>query len=308
MVSIERVFNGIWRARRPRSVVQRLVIYWTTITIGPLLIGASLSLTSWLVTQSMHSVSAVRGVQEMVLKGLPILLNGAAFGLLYLMIPNRRVLIKDAFVGGMTAAVGFEVMKRGFGVYVLLFPTYDLIYGTFATIPIFLLWMYLSWLVVLFGAVVVASLPQWRLGARGSEAGSGGPLFRALQLIELLEQARSQSQTPTVAQLASRSGIVEEEVEQLLETMNGPGWTRRVEPAGWVLARDLATLRLRDVYRLFAVRADLAPAGETPIVRAASDLLLQLEERLDVPLDTLLVERALSGAAPSSSPPLRVES
>ena len=159
LVNIERVFNGIWRARRPRSIVQRMVIYWTTITVGPLLIGASLSLTSWLVTQSILSVSAVRGAQELLLKMVPVLLNGAAFALLYLMIPNRRVFIKDALVGGVTAAVGFEVMKRGFGVYVLLFPTYDLIYGTFATIPIFLLWIYLSWLIILFGAVVVAKVP-----------------------------------------------------------------------------------------------------------------------------------------------------
>lgn len=307
MVSIERVFNGIWRARRSRSVVQRLVIYWTTITVGPLLIGASLSLTSWLVTQSMLSVSAVRGVQEVLLKLVPVVLNGAAFALLYLMIPNRRVLIKDALVGGMTAAIGFELMKRGFGVYVLLFPTYDLIYGTFATIPIFLLWIYLSWLVVLFGAVVVASLPHWRLGARRSQVGDGGALFRALQLIDLLQEARKQSQAPTVPQLVVLSDIAEEEVEQLLETMNGPGWIRRVEPAGWVLARDLATLRLRDVYRLFAVRANEQQAGDSTLVRAASDLLAELERSLDVPLDTLL-ERGplLSDEERSTSLPLRV--
>ena len=306
MVSIERVFNGIWRARRPRSIVHRLVIYWTTITVGPLLIGASLSLTSWLVTQSMLSVSAVRGVQELLLKVLPVVLNGAAFALLYLMIPNRRVLVKDALVGGMTAALGFELMKRGFGVYVVLFPSYDLIYGTFATIPIFLLWIYLSWLVVLLGAVVVASLPLWRLGARRGQLGDGSALFRALDLIDSLHLARKQSQTPTVPQLVARTGIAEEEVEQLLETMHGPGWIRRVEPAGWVLARDLATLRLREVYRLFAVRAHTHQPGDGVLVRAASDLLLELEQALDVPLDRLLATTdELSGAERSPSLPRR---
>jgi membrane protein len=304
MVDIERVFNGIWRARRSRSVVQRLVMYWTTITVGPLLIGASLSLTSWLVTQSMQSVSGVRGAQELLLKLLPIVLNGAAFALLYVMIPNRRVLIKDALVGGMTAALGFELMKRGFGVYVMLFPTYDLIYGTFATIPIFLLWIYLSWLVVLVGAVVVAVLPHWRMGARRPILGDGGALYRALRLIELLHEAHLQSQTPTVPQLVGRSGISEEEVEQLLETMNAPGWARRVEPSGWVLARDLQTLRLVELYRLLGVRSYQAQATDGDLVRAAAGLLLQVERELDVPLGALAGGRdPANDAEPSLSQP-----
>jgi membrane protein len=307
LVNIERVFNGIWRARRPRSVVQRLLMYWTTITVGPLLIGASLSLTSWLVTQSMQSVSAVRGVQELLLKLLPVMLNGAAFALLYVMIPNRRVLIKDALVGGMTAALGFELMKRGFGVYVIMFPTYDLIYGTFASIPIFLLWIYLSWLVVLLGAVVVAVLPHWRLGARRSVYGDGGALYRALRLIELLDHARLQSQTPTVPQLVTRSGIPEEEVEQLLETMNGASIARRVEPAGWVLVRDLQALRLVDLYRLLGVRSYEAQSTDGDLVRAAGGLLAQVEEKLDVPLAALSgASDSASDAAPSLSHPVRV--
>ena len=311
LVNIERVFNGIWRARRPRSLVQRLVIYWTTITIGPLLIGASLSLTSWLVTQSILSVSAVKGAQELVLKLAPVLLNGAAFALLYRMIPNRRVLIKDALAGGMTAAVGFEVMKRGFGVYVLLFPTYDLIYGAFAAIPLFLLWIYLSWLVILLGAVVVAVLPQWRFNARRPQLGDGGTLYRALRLVERLSEARKEAQAPTIPQLVQASGIAEEEVERLLETMSVPGWTRRIGPAGWVLARDLDTLTLRDLYRLFGVRPYGREPGDGTLVQAAGRLLMGVEEGLDVPLGRLLPARdngsgdstlTATGRPPSLSP------
>jgi membrane protein len=184
----------------------------------------------------------------------------------------------------------------------MLFPTYDLIYGTFATIPIFLLWLYLSWLIVLLGAVVVAVLPHWRLGARRPLFGDGGALYRALRLIELLHAARMQSQTPTVPELVVRSGIPEEEVEQLLETMNGPGWARRVEPAGWVLARDLQTLRLVDLYRLLGVRRYEAQLADGALVRAAGVLLSQVEEQLDVPLDALA---ASSGDPTSGAEPLR---
>ncbi|MCC7080696.1 MAG: YihY family inner membrane protein [Burkholderiales bacterium] len=301
MVSIERVFNGIWHARRSRSVMQRLLMYWATITVGPLLIGASLSLTSWLVTQSMQSVGG--GAQELLLKLLPFLLNGTAFALLYVMIPNRRVAAKDALVGGITAALGFELMKRGFGLYVILFPTYDLIYGAFAAIPIFLLWIYLSWLIVLLGAVVVAVLPYWRLGARRPAFADSAALYRALRLIELLHQARMQSQTPTVAELVGHSGIPEDDVEQLLETMTAPGWVRRVEPAGWVLVRDLQTLSLAALYRLLGVRRYQPQTTDGALVRGAGELLARVEQELDVSLRTLSGAIDTAGAN-DAEPPL----
>jgi membrane protein len=305
MASIEQVFNLVWRAPRPRSLVQRLVIYWTIITIGPLLIGASLSLTSWLFAQPViagPSVSSVSSAQQALLKFLPGLLNAAAFALLYLMIPNRKVLVKDALVGGIIAAVGFELMKRGFGLYLQLFPTYDLIYGTFAIIPIFLLWLYLSWLLVLAGAVAVAVLPQWRLEARRGRADDAAALYRALRLIELLQRARSGARAPTVADLVTRSGIAEEDVEQLLEAMHAPGWVRRVEPAGWVLAADLSALTLRAVYRLFAVQAYAEERADGALLRAAGRLLCEVESALDVPLERLLARDGAEPWEPPSQP------
>lgn len=290
MVSIERVFNAIWRARRPRSVVQRLVVYWTTITIGPLLIGASLSITSWLVTQSMWTLGGTQSARELLLKIVPVFLNGAAFALLYVTIPNRRVRIKDAVVGGMAAAVAFESMKRGFGLYVQLFPTYSLIYGTFATIPIFLLWIYLSWLVVLFGAVVVAVLPHWRLGIGYTAVHGDTLLFRALRLIEQLHGARHGAHTPNAAWLALRCGMPEETVELVLEAMERAGWVRRVDPSGWVLVRGLDALRLAQIYRAFAVDPAALDPADGPLVQAAKRLLLESIKALDVPLDTLLHE------------------
>ena len=302
MASIEQVFNLIWRAPRPRTLVQRLVIYWTIITIGPLLIGGSLSLTSWLLAQPVAAVASVSSAQQALLRFLPVLLNAAAFGLLYLMIPNRKVLVKDALVGGVIAAVGFELMKRGFGLYLQLFPTYDLIYGTFSIIPIFLLWLYLSWLLVLIGAVTVAVLPQWRLGARRGRAEDASALYRALRLIELLHAARKQAEAPSMAQLVGRSGIAEDDVEQLLEAMHAPGWTRRVEPGGWVLAADLSALRLRDVYRLFAVQAYVEERADGELVRAAGRLLCALDHSLDVPLEALLARDAAESWATPSQP------
>lgn len=288
LVSIERVFNGIWRARRPRSLVQRLVIYWTAITVGPLLIGASLSLTSWLVAQSVPPIGSAQHLREMLLRIVPVILNGTAFGLLYLTVPHRRIRVKDAFVGGVAAALMFELMKRGFALYVQLFPTYDLIYGTFATVPIFLLWLYLSWCVVLLGAVMVAVLPQWRLGEERAGARGDTAFFRALALIEALDAARRRSATSTAAELALSTGMLEDAADTLLDAMEGRGWVRSVETGGWVLAADLGVLSLADVYRLFTFDPASQRAGGGPLVSGAQRLVGRMLGDLDTPLQALL--------------------
>ncbi|MGZ5148618.1 MAG: YihY family inner membrane protein, partial [Burkholderiales bacterium] len=157
LLTIDRAFNDIWRVKRPRPVVQRVFVYWTLITVGPVLIGASLTLTSWLVGQAVGFVRGVPGAGVVLLSIVPVVLTSLAFSLLYIAMPNRRIALRDAVLGGVLAGVAFEVMKRSFAFYVAQFPTYTLVYGAFATLPVFLLWIYLSWLVVIFGAVVVAS-------------------------------------------------------------------------------------------------------------------------------------------------------
>lgn len=300
LVSIERVFNGIWRARRPRSLVQRLVIYWTAITVGPLLIGASLSMTSWLLAQSVQSVGSAQHLQEVLLRVVPVILNGAAFGLLYLTVPNRRVRARDAFVGGVAAALMFEVMKRGFALYVQLFPTYDLIYGTFATVPIFLLWMYLSWCVVLLGAVVVAVLPQWRLGEERAGPRGDTAFYRALRLIEGLDAARFRSVNPTAGELAVSAGILEDAADTLLDAMEEKGWVRRVESGGWILAADLGVVTLADVYRRFTFDPASQREGGGLLVSGAQRLVGRALGDLDTPLQALLEgSRPATGRSPS---------
>lgn len=287
LVSIEKVFNGIWRARRPRSVVQRLVIYWTAITIGPLLIGASLSMTSWIVAQSVQSVSSAKGVEEALLRLVPVMLNGAAFGLLYLTVPNRRVRVQDAFVGGIVAAVLFEFMKRGFALYVELFPTYDLIYGTFATVPIFLLWLYLSWCVVLLGAVVVAVLPQWRLGQDTVAPRGAAAFFWALQLIEALDAAGQRGATPSIRELAASVAMLDDRADALLDVMEQRGWVRQYGN-GWGLAVGLEILTLADVFRAFAFDPSLPNGADERLGAAAHQLVSRAVAGLEQPLRSLM--------------------
>ncbi|MEK7834926.1 MAG: YihY family inner membrane protein [Pseudomonadota bacterium] len=162
LFTIEGEFNVIWRVTRPRPLVRRVLVYSTVLTIGPLLVGASLSVTSYLITLSLGLVEEVPGVRSALLRFVPLVLTSTAFALLYFTLPKCPVLKLDAATGGIAAGAGFEVMKHGFGFYVTQFPTYTVVYGAFAAVPIFLLWIYLSWLIVIGGAVLVAALPEWR--------------------------------------------------------------------------------------------------------------------------------------------------
>ena len=305
MSTIERVFNLIWRVNRPRPVMQRLVIYWAALTVGPILVGASLSLTSWLVTQSITMTTDVKELQTFLLKTVPVVLNIAAFALLYLLIPNRRVAFKDAFIGGAAAALAFELMKRSFGLYVQLFPTYALIYGAFATVPIFLLWIYLSWIVILFGAVVVAVLPHWRMGTLQPSAQPGEPFYSALRLIERLFREQAAGRVPSTLSLAMSCVIADEQTERLLERMLHEGWVRRVESGGWILARDLSTLTLLDVYRVFVLHDSPLADAASGLANAASRLLRSGDERLAVSIRSLI--DSVEGAA-QPEPPSRRDS
>ena len=153
MLTIDNALNRIFRVQRRRSLVQNIFIYWAVLTFGPALIGVSLSMTTIGLAGSPGSV---------LLRGLPFLFTCAALALLYGVVPARRVELRHAVIGGIVAGIGFEVAKRAFALYLQHVPDYALIYGAFATIPIFLIWLYVSWVVVLAGAVFTAMLPAYR--------------------------------------------------------------------------------------------------------------------------------------------------
>lgn len=291
--TIERAFNQIWRVPHPRPLVQRAFIYWALLTVGPVLIGASLSLTSWVVSLSLGLVQEVPYAGLMLLKVVPILLTALAFALLYATVPNRRVLVRDALCGGFLGALAFEAMKQGFATYVAHFPTYQLVYGAFAVVPIFLLWIYLSWLVVLSGAVVTAVMPEWRNRAAPAEPVPGGAFLDALQILRLLWEAHRAGEIATLARLHTALKLPLHQIEAILERMVEARWVGRVG-SGWALTRDAAQVSVADVYRLFVFRpAAKLPARQTgdELERLALELAGRIESDLRLPIEELF-ERA----------------
>ena len=157
--TIEDAFNDIWQLQQGRRFLQRLLVYWAVLTLGPILIASSLSISSYIVALSIdNEILGFGSLSSIVLQFLPFLLEILAFVLLYVAVPNCTVRLSHALLGGLVGTVLFELAKLAFTTYVTGFDTYNVIYGALASIPLFLIWIYVSWIVVLYGAELVAQL------------------------------------------------------------------------------------------------------------------------------------------------------
>lgn len=163
IVSIEKAFNAIWRVEKPRRGLQAFLIYWTVLTLGPMLLGAGMVLSSYLTSLPLlEKVTGFAGGTAALWSYMPFIFSALAFTLLYWAVPHCRVRFVDAAVGGLGMALLFEIAKKSFTWFVASFPSYELVYGAFAAFPLFLLWIYVSWLLILLCAewVAVRGLPQ----------------------------------------------------------------------------------------------------------------------------------------------------
>ncbi|MGB2130193.1 MAG: YihY family inner membrane protein, partial [Marinobacterium sp.] len=145
MKNIEAAFNRIWRVAEPRKGISSFLLYWAVLSLGPILIGLGLLLTSYIASLSFFTSATEVVGKARLLSLLPPLFSALAFMLLYAAVPNCRVPLRSAAIGGLFAAILFEIAKRGFVQFVTLSPSYQLIYGAFAAVPMFLLWIYISW-------------------------------------------------------------------------------------------------------------------------------------------------------------------
>jgi len=166
VATIEREINAIWGLAGRRPLLQRLVVFALGMTVGPLLLGAAVYSTAWVVDASVTQLPITERALPYVAPPLSIAIAALAFTLLYVLMPARRVPLAPAVIGGVFAALAFEVAKRLFGLYIARFPTYQVVYGALAVLPLFLLWVYVSWVIVLVGAAVTATLTEGPLRRR----------------------------------------------------------------------------------------------------------------------------------------------
>lgn len=169
--SVDTVLNTIWRSKTKRPIIFSFAVYWMVLTLGPLLAGASMVLSSYLFSLTWLNNSSTVTMIDVLLRLFPLLLSCASFWMLYSLVPTVRVPPRDALVGALVAGFLFELGKKAFGLYVTMFPSYQLIYGVLAVIPILFLWVYWSWCIVLLGAEITASLTEHRHLKRQAAAG-----------------------------------------------------------------------------------------------------------------------------------------
>jgi membrane protein len=255
--TVEDQLHRIWRVTTPRPWGQRILAYWAILTLGPVLLGVSFSLPTYIDLVARHTgigldaagLSRSHDFQRL-LQLLPFVFETTAFTLLYELIPNCSVRWREAFLGALVAAVLVELLKIAFALYIGHFASYRMVYGAVAVIPIFLLWTYVVWGAVLFGAVVAAAQPQWRIDEQANVAPPAAHrLGLALALLaELAVQAR-QGGTVTVAVLAERLGAAGFSVDDDLRLLRQAGFVAEAAGGGWVLARALDATTLIDLYR-----------------------------------------------------------
>jgi len=163
---IDREINTIWGGREPRSVGRRIVVYALGFTAGPALIGATIYYTTWLIEHAVGTTSIGAEALTVLSEPAAFIVDTAGFTLLYQLVPAQRVRFKVALFGGVLAAIAFEAAKYGFRFYITNVPTYQIVYGSLAVLPLFLLWIYVSWMLVLVGAAITATLAETLLRRR----------------------------------------------------------------------------------------------------------------------------------------------
>ena len=228
--------------------------------------------------------STGQGVSKLPLVGVvfytavSIVLTMGAFALSYMALPNRTVEWRDAAWGGLVAAIAFEIAKRIFAMFVTHFSNYTVVYGALAALPMFLVWIYVSWLVTLVGAVITASLPILRYERWWHVATPASAFIDAMTILDILHAARNGDGSAAVegSLIRTQTRIGVEESEALLEKMREVGWVARIKPTvsrrvqwgkrvsegldAWTLLANPAQLSVADVYRLFVFQVSANPA------------------------------------------------
>lgn len=244
MFTIDKSLNAIWRVGHSRPYWISALGYTVLLVLAPLLIGLSMSLTTYLFTLSVKYAN-VPEAKSVLVRLVPAAMSAFAFFLLYRIVPHRKVPWRHAFVGGVVAAILFELAKELFAAYVRHAPGYSIIYGTLAIVPIFMLWVFLSWLVVLFGAELTASLEYWAGGRWRRTLTTQARFAEAVAIGRRLVEARNEPLT--LDELRMATGISLRDLEAAIGRLAQRGWLTR-EGDVVRLARDPHGITLGDLY------------------------------------------------------------
>ncbi|OGT30355.1 MAG: hypothetical protein A3E87_01310 [Gammaproteobacteria bacterium RIFCSPHIGHO2_12_FULL_35_23] len=290
MFTIERALNDIWKVRERRHGVSAWLRYWAILSLAPVFAALSITATTYVISLPIihGAVEKSIGIDHILINILPIAMGIIGLTLLYVVIPNCRVSWRAGFIGALVATVLFELAKRAFIVYVSGFNMYEFVYGAFAAVPMFLIWIYLSWVIILFGALISNIL------AVGYFVRAGGKIdgfMHAFLWLGSLWYAQQQGQSLSITQLYKMNpGHYEINSQQQLKVLEKNKLINLTQTGDYVLARDLSGLTLADLYYMLPWRfTDLQTAT---VKNSKLELLIKkvhadISKQLAIPLNEL---------------------
>ncbi|SFN85881.1 membrane protein [Formivibrio citricus] len=294
MFTIEKTLNQIWGVPRTRNPLARTMMYWAALTLGPLLIGLSFSLTSMLPRGFAAQLS---GMGVPLLNMGPWLLVFLMLFMLFVAVPNCYVPRNHALIAALVTATLLSLMKSLFGLYIKNFGTFKLVYGTFSSLPIFLIWLYVSWVIVLAGAVLSACLSYWHNDAWRWPRGHNTRFEQAMLLLLALSRAHHDGEVLHINTLRRRAGIGIDVANQLLECMAQKKWVEASRDGNWLLAVDLGQIRLIEVFE------QVVTPLQTGKEQALAPLMLQMREPLELTMAEYARQVSLLRSPERGEPP-----
>ncbi|WP_369940074.1 YihY family inner membrane protein [Xanthomonas medicagonis] len=290
--SVEQTFNRIWRVVSARPRLTRFLVYWTVLTLGALLAAASLAASAQFFALPLFKTSEGRLLAQLVLSLAPVLIEFVCIVLVYRVVPHHTVKLRHAVPGALLAVALLELVKWGLSLYLGSFQSYQRIYGTVAFVPIFLLWIYLSWIGILLGASLASSIAAFRYQPASMRLPAGYEIYGLLRLLGRFAQARKEGRGLHEDQILQLEPMLTDSlVQELLCELERIRLLSRVEHGEWLLARDLADVPLTELYENCQLRIPIdetyLPCRDDALGQAACRAL----DELRLPLRDVLKRR-----------------
>jgi len=261
LYSVEGTFNRIWRVKTARPKVGRFLVYWTVLTLGALVATASLALSTRFFALAIFETAPGRWLESLMLRLAPVAIELLAFAAIFKVVPHRTVQWRHAFAGAALSVFLFELMKWGIGLYLGSFNSYQKIYGAFAAAPILLLWIYLGWATILFGASFAASMSAFRYQPAAMRLPIGYELYGLLRMLGRFAEHRQQGRGLHSDELQRLEPMLTDAlVQEFLGELCEIGLLSRAESGEWLLSRDLDDVALGELYEACGLRVPVAEA------------------------------------------------
>ena len=292
LTSVEAAFNRIWRVKVSRPKFVRFLVYWTVLTLGALVAVASLALSARFFALSIFDSLPGRLLESAMLQLAPLFIELFAFATIYRVVPHRTIKWRHAVAGALLAVLLFELVKAGLGLFLGSFNNYTKVYGTVAFVPIFLLWIFLSWVSALLGASFASSMSAFRYQPAAMRLPHGYEMYALLRLLGRFNETRKTGRGLHSDQIQQMEPMLTDAlVQQMLAQLCEIGVLTRAESGEWLLTRDLDELTMAELYEASRLRIPIAEAHLPCRDDALGKAALAALDQLRLPLRDLLKNR-----------------